>query len=68
VRTDDSRPQDGHSHSDRSRAERAREESAQPSYELAFNSNLIMIAFMIGSAALLALASLWVLARSPRNR
>jgi hypothetical protein len=60
---DGSGPQDGHGH-----AGRAREESAHPSYPLEVNSNLIMIAFMIGSAALLALVSLWVLGRfSPQT-
>jgi hypothetical protein len=63
VSTDELGPRHGHSHADR-----AREEPAQPSYPLEVNSNLIMIAFMIGSVVLLALVSLWVLARfSPQT-
>jgi len=58
VSTNDLDPRDSHSHADR-----AGNEPAEPSDPLEVNSNLIMIAFMIGSVALLALVSLWVLAR-----
>jgi hypothetical protein len=63
VRTDDLRLQDARSHADL-----AHKESARPSDPLEANSNLIMITFLIGSAALLALVSVWVLARfSPQS-
>jgi hypothetical protein len=63
VKTDDLGSQDGHNHADRARAE-----SAKPSYRLEVSSTQTMIAFMIASAVLLAVVSLWVFAQfSPQS-
>jgi len=63
VNTDDLGSQDGHNHADQPRAE-----SAKPSYRLEVSSTQTMIAFMIASAVLLAVVSLWVFAQfSPQS-
>jgi hypothetical protein len=58
VKTEDLGSQSGHNHADSARAQ-----SAESSHRLEVSSNQTMIAFMVASAVLLAMVSLWVLAQ-----